>query len=1101
MATSIAVSTNQLIIESLKILTSPGGSKYLVSEDGSEELLNTVLQMNLKLFLEFLSKNPSLLDNIKLESNFLPEDMGQSFQACDNITVRQKYAEIFTVLLNCLRRNVSNKIFETNLKGDINKESGLADDALSVQQEKIISTSLQFLLVLGIYPYLPPGVGIPVSQRLGPGQIFLATANDYSSELNDLQRIRLILPIIKLFCDLFSVPSLQSLIVNNYLSDVLTALIYLRHCAKLIMKRTDFSVKTSVDDTAINKDRKTLSLNDISQEVSNQNADVLVYPITKTFMNIDPYQQPWSLLAVIKYTNINIDLVIRSSSASLVLKSLMILSGAGKASSLTPKTPPWFRRIIAGIMKDVLMVPPGVLHFISSFIAESASSNSNSQDWQNCKAVAQIISRCPVNDKNMHQFFTSVCHQLIDLLQSAQIKSHPLIIRAVGATISEVNLLQPVIMKDVCLSHLHSPLLRLASNQGLSSATSDFVLPETVLTSCIETLHKLYIIGQEPQSPFLKTLFPVVGILFSLFVFIRSSHCNLRTLCCDLVKSYLTACDTNTGISCLMALVLQSTETYPCVSQNVKLIWGSSGGVEAIKSEATEKHQEMSSWTLPVDAALDIISSLDNPELISDLFIHLLQKLTEIISAETLQVGIVLPGISLAKDQQSAKLDELKKKIVMISFLASLGEKFGENVIQSCQHVLLFTKVTLERCLKVCQSSDEEKTQMFEWETVSMALSLLTAVLGGAVQLTEQDKQLLDELVPILTALHQNQATDPMVKEMAEDLKIAVATRGLVWGELNKSKRSTQKSGVKQMSTSSKSTQSLIEVLSETNIDDESPNDVENSHQMTDVHHSTKVQQALQDLCDPLLPVRGHGLISLSRLVEDRDPEALNKSKLLLRVFQENLTHNDSYIYLAAVNGLASLSDLDPKMVIACLTTEFKTQCLASSVSSIQTVLKVGEAVVKATRRLGELTPHYRDVLLTAMLIGCRHGDSLVRASSLSGMAEICKLLRYAVGPVLHEIVTCCRDVINSDPDPEPRKAAALTLSQLIQGFGRDALKALEDVLLDIYRTLKLCLAHDKDEKVQLNVHLALTELDTVMKEVLFAKPELKKTITILGYQ
>ena len=51
----------------------------------------------------------------------------------------------------------------------------------------------------------------------------------------------------------------------------------------------------------------------------------------------------------------------------------------------------------------------------------------------------------------------------------------------------------------------------------------------------------------------------------------------------------------------------------------------------------------------------------------------------------------------------------------------------------------------------------------------------------------------------------------------------------------------------------------------------------------------------------------------------------------------------------------------------------------------------------------GELTPQYRDLLLPSILCGCRHQDPLTRASCLSGLAEVCQLLRFSLGPVLYE--------------------------------------------------------------------------------------------------
>ena len=53
--------------------------------------------------------------------------------------------------------------------------------------------------------------------------------------------------------------------------------------------------------------------------------------------------------------------------------------------------------------------------------------------------------------------------------------------------------------------------------------------------------------------------------------------------------------------------------------------------------------------------------------------------------------------------------------------------------------------------------------------------------------------------------------------------------------------------------------------------------------------------------CCHAVPVRGHALISLRRLLETHDAETLRRQDLLLRIFRENLHHADSYIYLAAV--------------------------------------------------------------------------------------------------------------------------------------------------------------------------------------------------------
>lgn len=46
-----------------------------------------------------------------------------------------------------------------------------------------------------------------------------------------------------------------------------------------------------------------------------------------------------------------------------------------------------------------------------------------------------------------------------------------------------------------------------------------------------------------------------------------------------------------------------------------------------------------------------------------------------------------------------------------------------------------------------------------------------------------------------------------------------------------------------------------------------------------------KFEQALKDLIDPLLPVRAHGLITLTKLIENMDPYAIARKAILLQLF------------------------------------------------------------------------------------------------------------------------------------------------------------------------------------------------------------------------
>lgn len=51
----------------------------------------------------------------------------------------------------------------------------------------------------------------------------------------------------------------------------------------------------------------------------------------------------------------------------------------------------------------------------------------------------------------------------------------------------------------------------------------------------------------------------------------------------------------------------------------------------------------------------------------------------------------------------------------------------------------------------------------------------------------------------------------------------------------------------------------------------------------------SELDKAVEDICDPLLPVRGHGLMTLTRLVEKKDKNAMERKQYVLTIFQVRL--------------------------------------------------------------------------------------------------------------------------------------------------------------------------------------------------------------------
>merc|ERR1712112_89322 len=205
-----------------------------------------------------------------------------------------------------------------------------------------------------------------------------------------------------------------------------------------------------------------------------------------------------------------------------------------------------------------------------------------------------------------------------------------------------------------------------------------------------------------------------------------------------------------------------------------------------------------------------------------------------------------------------------------------------------------------------------------------------------------------------------------------------------------------------------------------------------------------KYEEALFQVGDPLLPVQGHGLIQLTRLLEENDRDTLENIDKVRLLFQSNLTDEDTYIYLSSISGLVACGRHRPEMVLDTLTKEFSMvqsrtlkveEGAEDDMMAVRT--KVGEALVKITRDLGELTPKYKNLLLNSFFSAANDPDHLVRASSLSNMGEVCKNLRFSLGPITGEVLQhlshCSRDVA-----ADVRGAAVMVLTMILQGLGRD---------------------------------------------------------------
>lgn len=93
-----------------------------------------------------------------------------------------------------------------------------------------------------------------------------------------------------------------------------------------------------------------------------------------------------------------------------------------------------------------------------------------------------------------------------------------------------------------------------------------------------------------------------------------------------------------------------------------------------------------------------------------------------------------------------------------------------------------------------------------------------------------------------------------------------------------------------------------------------------------------------------------------------------------------------------------------------------------------------------------ETIPRHKNRLLNTFMAGVRDEDHLLRASSLSNLADVCRLLRYNLGSIVAEIVKCADYTLNFDRAVEPRRAATLLFHMIIEGCSLDLLEVINSI-------------------------------------------------------
>jgi len=126
----------------------------------------------------------------------------------------------------------------------------LEADALSISQQKSVTSLLEMLVVLGILPNLLPGVGIPVIKRSDFLQIMFKDLPVYSI----LEQYKQLVFTLDALLDLASHRSLSGLVLTKHMADIIAALVQISSAPLMKPKDTEEDYVTESQESPPNND-------------------------------------------------------------------------------------------------------------------------------------------------------------------------------------------------------------------------------------------------------------------------------------------------------------------------------------------------------------------------------------------------------------------------------------------------------------------------------------------------------------------------------------------------------------------------------------------------------------------------------------------------------------------------------------------------------------------------------------------------------------------------------------------------------------------------------------------------------------------------------
>ncbi|EDV29755.1 uncharacterized protein TRIADDRAFT_52476 [Trichoplax adhaerens] len=699
----------------------------------------------------------------------------------------------------------------------------------------------------------------------------------------------------------------------------------------------------------------------------------------------------------------------------------------------------------------------GIISILQVTVDGSIVANQgNPHDWRRYEALTKLISTCPMQVKSADEYCRNICTQIRQMLHYKKTNIPILYLRISLQSIILISQKYPKLTKKYFFQPILRPfILCLRKYEQHSSEDIPTIFSEKSITTSVVDIHKVLLNSND--IPFLsKHLFPIIHPLFICYSFSKNTISHLSPILSEIFVTILNEIETRELLSYIVriaygeAAINEPNSGDYSISDRIQFALGTEGGIQVKVAKVNENLTEDEfvdsaiNYRQQMFCFLELLTILKRNDIIGDLIVKLLSNLLYITNRLQSCTESVKLESDISVDVNFNRF--LRFKAATLYLLGAIcGTVDTSTLLKNKDQILDFVMSTVERATNGLEDERKEDyssngSRLFE-ETINISMLLLSIIIGDKKMISENDWERLQRLLPSLEQLTRL-LTSSYISQTANNLRICLATRSEFrsWSELQKGEADPPL----DLNHSCDPDHSKVYCSHAT---DKNTRESENDEESNREQERSNFKSIMAELEDPLIPIRGAGLVHLAKLITKKDPEVTENITQIETIIRTNLEDSDSYVYLAAINALVALTDIEPDLVLPRLCKEFINASENSEdgnpSAKYEFRMKLGESLQLAIKHTGELLPRYAHHIIPAVLTGVNDKDSDIRCSSLSQLAELCMLLRHSINPLLHEVTSCISSLAKFDKINEVRRGAVNVIRSLLKGLQSDIIEVI----------------------------------------------------------